>query len=334
MEPGAERKPCISMKHGFHFRPPPPPHLLRPYITHDDQLFETVHVGLPNIDTTRYIVLVDGLVQTPFTLSLPELYELPSVTVTSFHECFGSPLRLPVKNPWRVGNVEWTGVRLSTILAMARPLESASFVWTEGLDHGTFAGTYTDRYQKDLPMAKAMSPEVILAYKINGEPLRNERGGPVRLVVPGWFGTNATKWLCRITLQDRRAPSLFTTKFYNVRDPATGASKPVWSVEPNSLINSPGADAVLDGPAVSVEGWAWSHDGIAKVEVTSDGGSSWVEAQLEERKHFSWQRYRVTLELGPGRHRLAARAMSVSGEQQPMSGNRNHVHTITVEVLG
>lgn len=337
MEPlpaGDERKACVSMNHGFHFRPPPPPDLLRSFITHDDQLFETIHMGSPEIDPTKWILRVDGLVEDPFTLSLPQLYELPSVTVTSFHECFGSPLQPPVKNPWRIGNVTWTGVRLSTILAMATPLEPAKFVWTEGLDHGTFAGKYVDRYQKDLPMEKAARPEVILAYKINGTPLRRERGGPVRLIVPGWFGTNSTKWLCRITLREQRAPSLYTTHWYNVRDPGTGASKPVWDVEPNSLIVSPEPDAVLNDPLVSVDGWAWSHDGIAQVDVSFDKGESWARAELEPREDFSWQRYRVELPVPPGKRRFTVRATSVSGVRQPLSGSRNHVHSISVEVLG
>jgi DMSO/TMAO reductase YedYZ molybdopterin-dependent catalytic subunit len=86
-----------------------------------------------------------------------------------------------------------------------------------------------DRYQKDLPIEKTTSPEVLLAYEMNGEPLPEDRGRPVRLVIPGWFSTNSTKWICRLSLQVERAPSPFATEWYNKRDPTDhmGGIRPI-----------------------------------------------------------------------------------------------------------
>ncbi|KAN0110781.1 molybdopterin binding oxidoreductase [Hyaloscypha variabilis] len=334
---GEERKACLTLDpNGFFIRHPPTPHHLASFITPDEQLFQTIHLGAAVIDTNRYSITVDGLVSRPFTLSLAQLRKLPTTRLTAFHECYGSPLKPPTENVWRIGNVEWTGVSLRILLDIAQPHPEARFVWSEGLDFGEFAGVTTDRYQKDLPIVKALSPEVLLAYEMNGEPLSKNRGGPVRLIVPGWFGTNSTKWLCRLSLQNSRAPGPFTTKFYNEQDPkeSDGRMRPVWMVEPNSMIVSPCSGAQLTGSLVIVHGWAWSDGGIKLVQIRVDESQTWVEADVESRQDFSWQRFSTMVTLSPGTHRVIARATSSAGVKQPISGRRNHVHTIDFEVLG
>ncbi|KAH8755079.1 Oxidoreductase, molybdopterin-binding domain-containing protein [Diaporthe sp. PMI_573] len=198
---GREREACLAIDPvGFTIRHPPAPHHLSSFLTSEEQLFQTIHMGAAVVDHERWLLIIDGLVQHPFALTLGQLRSLPTSSITSFHECYGSPLKPPTEAVWRVGNVTWTGVRLFHILEIARLMETAQFVWSEGLDHGTFAGVTSDRYQKDLPLSKALGSEVLVALEMNGQPLGKERGGPVRLVVPGWFGTNSTKWLCRLTL--------------------------------------------------------------------------------------------------------------------------------------
>ncbi|KAF5560202.1 sulfite oxidase s [Fusarium napiforme] len=333
---GAEREACISIDpEGFFLRPPPTPHLLSFFITPDDQLFQTIHMGAAVVDEAKWLLVVDGLVRKPFALSLAQLKALPQTSVTSFHECYGSPLKPPTSNPWRIGNVVWTGVRLSTILALAEPLPKAHFVWSEGLDHGKFFEYEADRYQKDLPIKKAQRPEVLLAWKINGEPLSKERGGPVRLVVPGWFGTNSTKWLCKLSLQETRAPGPFAAVLYNEKDPADPEGvrmRPVWEVEVNSMITKPADSAVIYAGLITVEGWAWSHDGVTLVEVSKDGGCSWIRGKVDDKEDQAWQKFTATVELEPGVWKLIARATSESEMKQPLAGRRNHVHRIIVNV--
>lgn len=332
---GEERNACLAIDPvGFHLRPPPAPHELHTFITPDSHLFETIHMGSAVVDIDRWQLVIDGLVQRPFTLSFSELRRFPRTTVTAFHECYGSPLTPPVNALWRVGNVTWTGVQLQTLLALAQPLDEARFVWSEGLDYGEFAGRQIDRYQKDLPIEKARSAEVLLAYELNGQPLRKERGGPVRLVVPGWFGTNMTKWVCRISLQAQRGSGPFTAIWYNERDPTdpAGGMRPVWVVEPNSIIVHPLPGAQLDSPEVKVQGWAWSGDGIAYVSLSANEGKTWINAELAPRVDFSWQQFKATLQLPNGTHRLIARATSRGGIHQPLHGRRNHAHSVLVDV--
>ncbi|KAF5690436.1 sulfite oxidase s [Fusarium circinatum] len=333
---GAEREACISIDpEGFFLRPPPTPHRLSSFITPDEQLFQTIHMGAAVVGEAKWLLVIDGLVRKPFALSLAQLKALPQTSVTSFHECYGSPLKPPTSNPWRIGNVVWSGVRLSTILALAEPLPEAHFVWSEGLDRGKFFEYEADRYQKDLPVTKAQRPEVLLAWKINGEPLCKERGGPVRLVVPGWFGTNSTKWLCRLSLEGTRAPGPFASVLYNEKDPADPQGvkmQPVWEVEVNSMITKPADSEAISAGLVTVEGWAWSHDGVALVEVSKDEGRNWIRGKVDTKEDQAWQRFTVAVELESGILKLIARATSESGMRQPLTGRRNHIHSITVNV--
>ncbi|KAL4986805.1 Oxidoreductase, molybdopterin-binding domain-containing protein [Aspergillus falconensis] len=139
-------------------------------------------------------------------------------SITTFHECYGSPLLPPTHAVRRAGNVRWTGVPCVhySIWHNQSPSRRTSGrkVWTL-----VFLPAFKRTGIRKTSLEDAMAMEVLLAYEINGRPLDRERGGPVRLVVLGWFGTIPTKWVCRILLQDRRAPGPFTTIFYNDLDP-------------------------------------------------------------------------------------------------------------------
>lgn len=331
-----EREAFIALDPaGFTIRHPPKPHRLHDFITSDDELFQTIHMGAAVVDQQAWKLVVTGLVQNPFALDLETLKQLPSKTITSFHECFGSPVKPATHALWRVGNVQWTGIPLKDILRLAEPLSSASFVWSEGLDRGEFSGVKADRYQKDLPIAKAMNEEVLLAYEINGKPLDKERGGPVRLVVPGWFGTNSTKWISKISLQDRRASGPYTTTFYNEPSPngPPGKTRPVWQVDVNSLIFRPEPGSVVQGPCVKIGGWAWHEEAVKSVEISLDEGQSWTAVSLEPRVDFSWQNFHTELRLRPGHYKVFARAKSAQGDAQPLGGRRNHCHSVEFDVV-
>ena len=334
--PEPEREAFIRLDPpGFFIRHPPPPHELDGFITHDEELFQTIHMGAAEVDVEKWQLVVSGLVEQPYALTLEELRHMPSKTITAFHECYGSPLVPPTKALWRIGNVTWTGVPLSTLLARAKPKPEGRFVWSEGLDRGSFAGVEADRYQKDLPIEKAMAEEVLVAYEMNGRPLGRKRGGPVRLVVSGWFGTNSTKWLCKLFVQEGRAPGPFSTNFYNetvVFSDGNEVVRPVWKVQVNSMIVKPGPDSVMEGPNVEVEGWAWSYDGVESVSISSDDGKSWNECEVDARKGYSWQKFRARLELEPGHYTLMARATSIEGTTQPLEKARNHVHRVSIRI--
>jgi DMSO/TMAO reductase YedYZ molybdopterin-dependent catalytic subunit len=334
-EKDTERQCVISRHEGSQLRPPPAPDELHDDITSDDKLFQTIHMGAVDVDQDRWLLVIDGLVERPFALTFDQLLRLPHEKVTAVHECFGSPLKPATENLWRIGNVEWEGVRLATILNVARPLSNARYVWSEGLDSGTFAGVTTDRYQKDLPLEKAASSEVLVASSLNGHPLSRERGAPVRLVVPGYFGTNSTKWLCRLSLQAERAFGPYTTRFYNTPDMENESDTlvPVWKIDVNSMITTPTPGEVLNDPRINIEGWAWSHDEVVTVQCSIHSEKTSWAARVEPKQGCGWQKFRLSIEVVPGEYWIVARATAKNGQRQELKGRRNHVHEVYFTVI-
>ena len=216
----------------------------------------------------------------------------------------------------------------------------ARFLWSYGRDGGTFAGTPCDWYVKDMPLARISAGDVLLAYEVNGAPLPPEHGFPVRLVIPGYFGTNSVKWLWRLHLAEQRAGGLFTTRFYNdatsADDVAAGLppQRPIWATVPESIIVAPAPDSTLAlGEPAEIWGWAWSFRGIAQVDVSLDGGASFVTARLEEKRGFAWQRFALPWRPAErGEALLCARAFETAGAGQPRDGARNAMHTVPVVV--
>jgi sulfane dehydrogenase subunit SoxC len=315
------------------------PHQTVDRVTATDDLFVLAHLGVPRIDPVHWSLTIDGLVQHPLTLTLEALKARSKTVIEAVHQCCGSPME-PTVPTRRVSHVRWGGVDLAALLADAGISPEARFLWSYGLDGGDFAGTQCDWYLKDLPLDRLQAGGVLLAYELNGAPLPVEHGFPVRLVVPGYYGTNSVKWLWRLQLADRRAEGMFVSKLYNdtldAAEVAAGqpARRPVWAVAPESIIVAPEPDAVVArGEPVEIWGWAWSFRGVARVEISTDGGATFRTATLEPRHGWSWQRFSLSWrpEMS-GETLLSARAFDANGAGQPADGARNAIHTVTVEV--
>ncbi|ACI58232.1 oxidoreductase molybdopterin binding (plasmid) [Rhizobium leguminosarum bv. trifolii WSM2304] len=317
-------------KTGFSFRGPDEGvHALKSWITPEEDIFLVTHMGFVEVDSEHWYLDIDGLVGNPMRLRLTDLQAMPQREYMSFHECAGSPLA-PTVAKRRIGNVVWKGVPLSIILERAKIGSDASYIWTSGLEWGEYAGV-EETYQKDLPIEKALAEEVLLALEINGRPLSPERGGPVRLVVPGWYGTNSVKWVGSITAANRRASGAYTTRFYN--DATPSGVKPVWSVAPESVIVSPSPDDPLSADMpTKIWGWAWGDHQISSVEVSLDGGNSWQNAILEPREDRSWQRFELPWIPTSGTHLLLCRCVDDLGQGQPRSNARNAMHSVRIQI--
>jgi DMSO/TMAO reductase YedYZ molybdopterin-dependent catalytic subunit len=315
------------------------PHETTDAVTATEDLFVLAHLGIPRIDPAQWSLTVDGLVDRARILGLEELKARPKRIVEAVHQCCGSPLEpsLPTR---RVANVRWGGADLAALLDEVGIDPRAQLLWSYGLDGGDFAGTSCDWFVKDLPLARLATGDVLLAYELNGAPLPAEHGFPVRLVVPGYYGTNSVKWLWRLYLAERRAEGPFTTAFYNdianATDVAAGLAprRPVWAVAPESIIVAPAPDTtVAMGEPTEIWGWAWSFRGIAAVEISVDDGASFARAELETRRGWTWQRFSLPWRpASRGEVRLSARAFEAPGAGQPRDGARNAIHSVRIIV--
>jgi DMSO/TMAO reductase YedYZ molybdopterin-dependent catalytic subunit len=324
------------MKDNQRYNSTTPPHELDEYRTPTDKFFVVHHLGIPDMTAAAWRLKVDGLVHRAIDLGLADIAALPQVEVEAVHECAGSPLR-PTAAVRRVGNVVWGGVRLKDVLQLAGVGGDAEYVWARGADSGVYppTGRDADSYLKDLPLRKALSDEVLLATTLNGAPLDERHGAPVRLVVPGFYGTNSVKWLTELRLEASRANGYFTTELYNDAAVQGGVEvrRPVWEVAPHSIIVAPAARSHVPAGPCRVWGWAWSAVPVQQVEISVDAGRQWRNAVVDAREGWCWQRF--TFDWTPqvsGPQQLACRATDANGNVQPDSGARNHVMRLDLTV--
>jgi sulfane dehydrogenase subunit SoxC len=297
-----------------------PIHRFTGTITPADLHFERHHSGVPIIDPARYKLLVHGLVDRPLTFTLDDLKRLPSVSRICFVECAGNG-RPGYRNPRRemtpqdidglTGNSEWTGVPLATLLREAGVASAAKWLVAEGGD--------SNKLSRSIPIEKAMD-DAIVAYAQNGEPMRPANGYPVRLLLPGWEANTCVKWLRRLELVE--APGMFRDETAKYTDPLADGTVRQFSfvMDAKSIITSPAYPERLAGPGwVPISGIAWSGRGrIARVDVSTDGGRSWTEAELQEpvlsKAHT---RFRLMWQWDGASATLMSRAVDETGYVQP-----------------
>ncbi|HEY7246001.1 MAG TPA: molybdopterin-dependent oxidoreductase [Xanthobacteraceae bacterium] len=318
---------------GFFRRIPLLPHQMQARLTPTADMIVLCHLGVARLDRAQWSLAIDGLVERPRRLDFTQLTTYPKHALTSFHQCAGSPQQ-PAEPTQRICNVRWGGTRLADVLRDCGPAPNARYVWSRGADYGAFGGMQHEAYVKDLPIERVPS-DVLIAYELNDAPLLPEHGFPARLVVPGFYGTNSVKWLSRLTLAQERAAGAFTRRWYNDPDPENPGTKiPVWSVAPQSVIVAPAPGGMNKREAqVEIWGWAWSDEGIARVDVSTDGGRTWGAAELETRKERSWQQFRAQWRPSArGPCTLCSRAISHTGTVQPDSGRRNAIYRVELTV--
>jgi DMSO/TMAO reductase YedYZ molybdopterin-dependent catalytic subunit len=222
-----------------------------------------------------------------------------------------------------IGHAEWTGVPLKLLLEKAGVQSGAVEVLFEGWDSGTEADhPETMPFARSLPLAKALDPDTLLAYRMNGELLEPIHGFPLRLFVPGWYGVASVKWLERIEVLDRPFRGYFQNKKYTVerRTPSGIATEIVGPMAVKSEIVRPHEGATVGLGANRVFGIAWAgEEAVAAVDVSTDAGETWSPAQLTgPQAPYSWTLWEYLWEVAePGPCTLLARATSASGQVQP-----------------
>jgi DMSO/TMAO reductase YedYZ molybdopterin-dependent catalytic subunit len=324
------------------------PEALDAFITPVASRFVRTNFAIPKLDHRRYRVEVGGAVERPIELRLVDLRRLPQRTVVVTTECAGNQRTslspLPPGEPWLSGAVStstFTGVPLAVVLERAGLRKDAIEILAEGADSGNTPAGET-RFARSLPAAKALDTDTLLALEMNGRPLAPAHGGPVRLVVPGWYGMASVKWVSRISALSAPFAGYFQTERYVFVEENGRVAQPVREMRVKAMFSSPAPGATVEMGPVLVSGRAWSGAGrVVKVEVAVGGGSTWVEARLTgpEEKH-AWRRWELTwVPVWRGRHVLRCRATDESGNVQPdvprwnaLGYGANGVQSLVVDV--
>lgn len=293
---------------------------LRGSITPSALHVERHHAGIPEIDPAQHRLLIDGLVDRPLAFTMAEIERLPAVSRIYFLECSGngrvkwSPAQPDTDAQAAFGMTrcsEWTGVPLSALLREAGVRADASWLVAEGAD--------ACRMTRSVPLEKALD-DTLVAYGQNGEALRPAQGYPLRLFIPGWEGNISIKWLRRLQLVDRPSMTREETSKYTDLMPNGEARQFTFAMDAKSVITRPSGGQRLEAPGFyQVSGLAWSGRGrVRVVEVSTDGGSSWVEAQLQEPGlPLAHTRFRVDWVWDGSDTTLASRCIDETGDVQP-----------------
>ena len=294
------------------------------------------HFDIPFIDAEQWHLLVSGAVQRSLELNLKALRRLPRISIPVTLECAGNGRSLlrprPLSQPWQlegVGTAVWTGVPLAYLLAQAGVEADAVEVAFTGADTGTQGGI-RQQYARSLPIAEALRPDIVLAYRMDGNDLPPQHGYPLRLVVPGWYGMASVKWLSSIKVLTRPFEGFQQTVAYRYQQDAGDPGTPVTWIKVRSLMIPPGVpdfftrSRFIPAGPVMLSGRAWSGEGaVQRVEVGIDG--KWGVAQLDRpAAAFAWCAWHLPWVADPGVHELACRATDASGATQPMEQPWNY----------
>ena len=321
-----------------------PRHYFRTAFTSNEAFYVRWHLeGIPNaVDLKDWKLQIEGNVNNPLALSLPELMQkFKPVSLAAVNQCSGnSRSRLQPRVPggqWgngAMGNAMWTGVRLRELLDVAGVKSGSLQVQFQGLETGQGPkGLGSNLFLKSLDIGNAVLDECIVAYLMNGEPLPMLNGFPVRLVVPGYFATYWTKSLTWIRVLNSPDENFWMKTAYRIPDTPRGNTNPedmkagkvktvpIERLPVRSFLIWPdGTSKIPVGMNIRLQGIAFSGFGrVNRVEVSEDGGKTWLPAELgEDHGPYSFRTWGMSWTAkSQGRRTLAVRATDEKGSVQP-----------------
>lgn len=366
-EAGADELIALPGKHPLikrSFRPPnfeTPLASLRSQFTPNDAFFVRYHLAsIPNVDARAWRLKIEGAsVKRPLEFSLGDLRRgFEHVKLAAVNQCSGNRRGLFAPRAGGVqwtygamGNAIWGGVRLRDVLNRAGVNADALEVVLDGADQQVLPAT--PDFVKSVPIDRALDEHTLIAFEMNGEPLPQWNGAPVRLVVAGWTATYWVKHLTSIRVEPqafdgfwmKSAYRIPTGKFPGARfaSQENEQTTPITEILINSLVTShTDGERLVRGRPAHIAGWAWDGgSGISTVEISLDEGQSWRPAQLGEAPSaYSWRGFRMALDTSKaGSVHVAVRATGRNGARQPekltpnpAGYHHNIIQTLTLEV--
>jgi DMSO/TMAO reductase YedYZ molybdopterin-dependent catalytic subunit len=316
-----------------------PPEFLNQWITPVPHFFVRNHMHEPStLDASDWQLTISGQVQRPLKLNLKDLSKLHAHEVINTLECAGNGRGLHRPQvpgiQWEkgaVGNARFAGPRLKDILDRAGVKTAGKHVMFHGLDD---VPGRVPPFIRSIPMNKAMDPDTLLATHMNGAPLTRNHGFPARSLVPGWIGSASVKWLSQIQVLDKEFEGNFMKPGYRLPNhpvkPGEAVNPddthPVTSLTVKSLIATPTGGKVSNSRTLQIQGVAWAGETqIAKVEVSTDSGSTWQPAQLgREQAKYAWRLWHYKWKAPKsGDYTIMSRATDTQGRTQPQVAEWN-----------
>ena len=310
-----------------------PVEFMADWITPVNHFFVRNHMFEPaKIEASTWKLTIGGEVEKPLTLMLVDLQKIPVHSVTNAMECAGNGRSL--HNPkvpgiqWgkgAVGNAKFSGPSLKVVLEKAGVKDTGKHVMFRGLDE---VPGKVPPFIRSIPIEKAIDADTLIATHMNGSPLTQHHGFPARVVTPGWAGAASCKWLTEITVLDKPADGNFMMPGYRMPNMPV---KPGETVKPEdthsvtgltvkSLIAAPSDGAKLKPGKQEVKGVAWAGEAdITKVEISTDGGSSWSPAELgRDHAKYAWRLWSYAWKPAKsGDYVVLSRATDSQGRVQP-----------------
>lgn len=314
--------------------------LARDQITALDTFYCRNHGPIPEISLNEWRLTVDGLVAKPLNLTFEELRRrFRAHTLIATLQCAGNRRAgfnevqdIAGEDPWGSGatsTAEWSGVRLADVLATAGVRRDDGLHVAFGAPDVSQLASPAQPFGGSIPLAKALSEEVLLAWDMNGQPLPRIHGGPVRVLVPGYIGARSVKWVTSITAQAVPSQNYFQAVAYRIlpadsdahaAGPGEGISLSSVLLNCDILVPDDGA-ACAPGP-MTIRGYALADGdrGVARVDVSLDEGATWQRAKLEPAcSRWAWRQWSITVDTKPGPLTVTARAWDTTGATQPES---------------
>ena len=289
------------------------------FLTPTEKFFLRSHLEIPTIDPGKYRLQIGGSVQRPYSLTLADLERMSSTSMPATFECSGSAV-----GGGMISTAQWNGASLLEIVERAKPRSTAVELVMEGADAGLDELVPVPvQYARSVPLATLRGGPGLVVLAMNGKDLRPEHGYPARVVLPGLYGVQNVKWISRLTLVDRPFQGFYQTQRYvGMRQMEQGVRlEEILRQRVKSQIARVTPQAGRG--AYRVTGAAWSGGSrIVKVEVSLDGGKTWLPATLTPAPNeYSWVLWSCDFTAKPGPHELIARATDLGGQTQPLERN-------------